>query len=149
METTKQCMRCGEVKPTTEFYKHKGMADGYLNKCKKCTRKEARDNRAEKLEYYRQYDRDRSKTESRKAQYAEKQRRKRAASKQYDKAHNATKRAIESGKIIRPDACERCGGTPVQAHHDDHYKVFDIMWLCPVCHAQRHVEIGKVMMIDD
>lgn len=34
----KQCIRCDVVKPITEFYKHKKMGDGHLNKCKDCTK---------------------------------------------------------------------------------------------------------------
>lgn len=35
----KKCFICGRVKPIDDFYKHKGMDDGHLNKCKECTRK--------------------------------------------------------------------------------------------------------------
>lgn len=34
----KICFRCGIKKPLTEFYAHKGMRDGHLNKCKDCTK---------------------------------------------------------------------------------------------------------------
>lgn len=34
----KECFKCGKILPIDEFYVHKMMTDGHLNKCKKCTK---------------------------------------------------------------------------------------------------------------
>lgn len=36
--STKICFKCNTEKDLSDYYKHKGMLDGHLNKCKKCTK---------------------------------------------------------------------------------------------------------------
>lgn len=38
----KKCFKCNKEMPLDCFYKHGGTSDGYLGKCKECTKKDAR-----------------------------------------------------------------------------------------------------------
>lgn len=40
----KPCFKCLIVKPLSDYYKHPKTTDGYLGKCKECTKKDTKDN---------------------------------------------------------------------------------------------------------
>lgn len=46
----KECFKCNVTKPLSEYYKHKQMGDGHLNKCKACTKNDVRERESKLLE---------------------------------------------------------------------------------------------------
>lgn len=134
----KKCFKCGNVKPLSCFYKHPRMSDGHVNKCKDCNKKDVRENRAKKIDYYRKYDKERSYRPN--PEYLNWYR------KTYPKkyaAHNAVNNAIRDGYLF-PVPCEQCGNEEnVHAHHDDYLRQLDVRWLCPPCHRKWHDENGE------
>lgn len=49
----KRCFKCRSVKSLADFYKHKNMRDGYLNKCKSCLIKESKARKNAGYQYIR------------------------------------------------------------------------------------------------
>ncbi len=62
----KQCFKCGRILDIEEFYPHKQMKDGHLNKCKECTKHDAYVRSRTHPEKLKEYEIKRSKTEKRK-----------------------------------------------------------------------------------
>ena len=55
------------------------------------------------------------------------------------KARKKLNNAVRRGKISKPAVCETCDTeAPVQAHHPDYSKPFDVHWLCTSCHGLEH-----------
>jgi hypothetical protein len=143
----KKCFKCGSVKPITEFYVHRRMADGHLNKCKSCTKIGAIINRNSKIEYYREYDRDRYRNnEHRRAlAFSCRDNKNSLRNVRYYAKHQErystkiiTGAAIKSG-ILKKEKCFVCeSANNVQAHHCDYSKPLDVYWLCTKCHAIVH-----------
>jgi hypothetical protein len=137
MQTTKKCFKCGQVKIITDFYPHKQMGDGYLNKCKECTKKDIKLYRIEHPDILSKYELKRSKSQKRIAY----------SKKHYDlwikrnpekyKAHYLLSNAVRDKRIIKPDLCEICGNkTRLHGHHTDYAKPLEVIWLCAKCHGQ-------------
>lgn len=134
----KTCFKCKEEKPISEFYAHKQMADGYLNKCKPCSRSDSRNNRKANIDKYREYDRKRGSRQT-----AEYLREYRAKNPEKYKARSAVQNAIRDGRLEKPEKCSCCGEeTRIHGHHDDYSRPLEVIWLCTLCHKQRHKELG-------
>lgn len=57
----------------------------------------------------------------------------------------AVRKAIDAGRIVRSENCERCGASGrIEGHHwsyaDEH--VLDVEWLCVSCHRKHHWDHG-------
>lgn len=48
--------------------------------------------------------------------------------------------AVNTGKLVRPDSCERCNdtGRAIHAHHADYASPLTVEWLCVPCHRREH-----------
>jgi hypothetical protein len=133
----KKCFKCFVEKPLTEFYKHSQMADGYLNKCKSCTKQDAYDRRfGAKRNYILAYDLKRAKNPERAAKNL-------ARSLEYKKqfaerkqAQSLLRSAVLKGDVI-PMVCWCCG-KKAEAHHPDYSRPLDVVWLCSSHHKQAH-----------
>ena len=140
---TKACRKCCIVKPSSEFYAR-------TNKCKSCTCADVRANRIAKADYYRAFDRQRSKLphrvkanklrrltargkELRRAEQA----RERSLRRDAYLARNAVNNAVRDGRLIK-EPCEICGTTETHGHHDDYSKPLEVRWLCSRHHTDVH-----------
>jgi hypothetical protein len=157
MHDSKICFKCGIIKPLSDFYKHKGMADGRLNKCKECNKKDTKENRLNNIDYYLEYDRSRANLPGRiksREDYQKTPEGRAAANKARRKytESNLIKRAasllinnyVRNGKITKPTACSECNVSNVRihGHHNDYAKPLEVRWLCSKCHCKWHKKNG-------
>lgn len=133
----KQCKKCGIKKSLDMFYKHSKSSDGVSGKCKECAKADARTVRYLRIDYYREYDRNRGNRQPR--EYLKEYRKKNP--KKY-KANCAINNALRSGKIKKLP-CEICGSEKSVGHHDDYDKPMSVRWLCQAHHKQWHAANGE------
>jgi len=133
----KVCFKCGRLMAMEDFYKHKQMADGRLNKCKECTKKDVHENYKEKREYYAKYERMRFQNPLRKEKVFVYMQRRRANNPEKYKSRCSVRNAIRDGRL-KKKPCEVCGCVDVEAHHPDYSKPLDVVWLCRKHHLEEH-----------
>lgn len=56
-------------------------------------------------------------------------------------------RAVRTGKLAKPDRCERCGqlvpADHLHGHHDDYARPLDVRFYCVACHRSIHAEMRE------
>ena len=132
---TKICFKCNKELEVSvkNFYKHGQMADGFLNKCKECTKKDVHVTRDAKIEYYREYDRKRGNRQS--SEYGKKYRKENT-----DKyaATTILNNAVRDGRIKKLP-CVVCNSTyRIHGHHKDYTKPLEVEWRYAAHHAKKH-----------
>lgn len=136
----KACFKCGVIQPLDYFYKHQRMADGHLNKCKTCAKKDVHAHRhGDGRESVLAYDRLRAKEPNRKTKAAAIFNRWKQQHPERRSAQNKLASAIKSGRTSAWPACALpdCANKP-EAHHPDYSNPLDVVWLCSAHHKQAH-----------
>lgn len=143
----KTCFKCNVSKSLDEFYPHPRMADGHLNKCKECTKKDTatRVGRLLNDPAWVLAERERHRLKAAKARGVISTAPRIRHSKGYcvrhperRAAHIAVGNALRDGRLVK-QPCEKCGVLKVQAHYDDYSKPLQVRWLCIPHHAEHHV----------
>lgn len=154
------CIKCNTEKDESEFYY---LSNKKTGTCIECTCKRVRENRKEKIDYYREFDKNRStnpdriksrteyqknnpdKFRSYKKKYALNNPEKIHESQSKYKKNNPEKYKATSllnnnkkkGKVISKP-CIICGDIKSQAHHEDYNKPLEVIWLCDKHHKELH-----------
>ena len=134
-----QCVTCKEWLPREDFYADRRQTSGIKSECRRChtattiATRDPEKKRETNRRFMRGYQ-----------QRPEVADRERARSKERRTdpkvvARLALNAAVRSGAISRPSSCGRCGAVgPVQGHHHDYSKPFDVEWICSRCHGIEH-----------
>jgi len=129
----------------------------YARTYREANRARERENRAKRLasnpnserEYTRRYT-ERHRERKRAAARADNARRAEEIAAYYRRPEQSTResarrklrRAVQSGKIVKPTHCPGCQQeTPkhrMHGHHADYAKPYDVEWLCSICHGKKH-----------
>lgn len=127
---TKKCFKCSEEKPIAEFYKHKQMGDGYLNKCKECAKKDVKIKYSENIENpkYVEKERERGREKYKRLNYSERIQYKKEYSRKY---RDANRYFTKLGYDL----------TGKEVHHWNYLFPKDVFFLSKRAHKLIHNEI--------
>lgn len=137
----KRCSKCGEDKLPSAFYRHPETRDGLNSWCKDCTASRWRAWRDVHPEY-KQTRTSEQRARWYRAEYAKNPRKKTVDCQRYRREHplryaarTAVGNALQSGRLVRPEACSRCGKScKPDGHHEDYAKPLAVVWVCRSCH---------------
>ena len=141
----KRCPGCKRELPESEFFRNRANADGLAARCKPCHTAYQRKRRSDPKVLEAKRERERRYEAEHREKINERKRNQQHATPEAQRAHWAVKRALRSGRLVRPDTCSECGSEArLQAHHDDYSKQLDVRWLCSRCHGAEHFPVAIV-----
>ena len=117
------------------------MADGHVNKCKECNKKDVTKHREKNIEKLREYDRKRSNLPHRVQLRKDIGKRWKKNHPDRKKAQQILRKAVMNG-FIKKQLCWVCG-EKAEAHHPDYSSPLDVVWLCSSHHKQAHALVKK------
>ena len=130
-EKTKICFKCGRELPLSEFYRHPQMADGHLNKCKDCTKKDVKQDydRKAKDESWLAKERARGREKYHRLNYKEKE------------SQNKTRRDFHTANDRRALKIRGYNVEGKEIHHWNYNKPRSVILLSPKAHHRIHKHI--------
>ncbi len=144
-----KCKSCNKTPNEVSFYK------SIATYCKEHWRAKVSQNRLSKIDYYKQFDKERANHPDRvraRKRYAKtnagKEAHKRSMTKyrhtnpERRSAHVKLGNAVRDGRVLKWPVCElpECNLKP-EAHHPDYSQPLSVVWLCPAHHKQAHALI--------
>lgn len=149
----KECKKCQDILPLTQFHKHKGFKDGHRSVCKYCTKimsqkyyKENSEEQKARIRRWREKNREKYEAYVKRTNDTQKER-KEVYNKKYPykvKAGKMLGYAIYKGRVKKRDQCQLCGTkeAKIVGHHFDYSKPLEVTWLCEACHNYIHRKIS-------
>ncbi len=134
---TKKCFKCGQLKIINDFYRHPGMADGFLGKCKVCVNKYRKEYYKKHIKHIKIY----NQTKQGKISHKKSNVKWRINNPEKIKAQNIINQALYKKKLLK-EPCRECGAKEkVEGHHEDYNFPLDVVWLC----QQHHLNLHKII----
>lgn len=132
METkTRQCSKCGVVKPLSEFCYDQRRPLGVGSHCKSCHSAYGRKWHQEHPDTSKAHLRNRVNKwrQANHGRYLDYSRNRYAERPEIGRAHAAVRRSIKNGTLVK-QPCAVCGSEDSESHHDDYSKPLEVIWLC-------------------
>lgn len=161
----KICSTCKIEKDEIYFSKRIGAIDGLRGQCKECKNKAYREgygDRYSKSDKGKEVRKKYQQSQARRISESKYRRSEKGRLKCYNsykkykesnpdkvKAHKILNHKIESGLISKPSKCSYCckENKLINGHHYDYSKPLDVVWLCPKCHKDVHLNKIKLEFV--